>query len=188
MMEDRLKAIRIGAGGLSAGVVRFGATLTALALQGPEGPVNVVPGHRLRIAADAFTPVDADNIPPAKSMRYRQAASASGNCGRFAARASLMKATTTISRSQSGPAAPAFAARLQPARSGIAMDVWTTEPGLKFYDGGGLLVRAASLGCAVGRSPSTAFRSAEAGFSIFSMTVHRMPPQSCGEWMLLWLS
>lgn len=54
-----------------------------------------------------------------------------------------MKATTTISRSQSGPAAPAFAARLQPARSGIAMDVWTTEPGLKFYDGGGLLVRAA---------------------------------------------
>lgn len=61
--EDRLKAIRIDAGGLSAGVVRFGATLTELALQGPEGPVNVVTGHWLRIAADASTPVDTDKTP-----------------------------------------------------------------------------------------------------------------------------
>lgn len=284
MTEDRLEAIRIGAGGLSAGVVRFGATLTELAVQGPEGPVNVVLGfndlhsyrmhgaffgaivgrcanriargrariggrnlqldlnengrthlhggaggffarnwtverqasdsvllslvspdgdqgypgevrasclyriepgrlvieleartdretlvnlaahpyfnldgggsvlaHRLRIAADAYTPVDADNIPTGEidtvsASRFdfrklrpirRESEPYEGYDHNFAL-------------AERPRAAPAFAARLEAARSGIAMEVWTTEPGLQFYDGGGLPVCETLRGAVAG--------------------------------------
>jgi len=99
-------------------------------------------GHRLRIAADAFTPVDADNIPTGEIRAVsgsrldfrelrpirREGEPCEGHDHNFM----LAERPRT---------APAFAARLEAASSGIAMEMWTTEPGLQFYDGGGLPVR-----------------------------------------------
>lgn len=42
-------------------------------------------------------------------------------------------------------ATPRRAARLVGPKSGVAMELWTTEPGVQFYDGGGIAVRAAGL-------------------------------------------
>lgn len=98
--------------------------------------------HRLRIAADAYTPVDADNIPTGEiravaDSRFdfrrlrpvcREGAPYEGYDHNFVL-------------ARQAREAPAFAARLEAARSGIAMDVLTTEPGLQFYDGGNLPVR-----------------------------------------------
>lgn len=97
--------------------------------------------HRLRIAADAFTPVDADNIP-------------TGEIRAVAGRRFDFRRLRPVCRegephegydhnfvlARHAREAPCFAARLEAARSGIAMDVWTTEPGLQFYDGGNLPV------------------------------------------------
>jgi aldose 1-epimerase len=93
--------------------------------------------HRLRIAAVAYTPVDADNIPTGE---IRAVADSRFDFRRLRPVCREGYDHNFVLARQAREA-PAFAARLEAACSGIAMDVLTTEPGLQFYDGGNLPVR-----------------------------------------------
>ncbi|KAA2235033.1 aldose epimerase family protein [Salinarimonas soli] len=91
--------------------------------------------HALRIEADHITPVDDALIPTGAITPVAQTA--------FDFRAlrpiGAPDGCTTrydhnfVLRHGGGPLAPA--ATLASARSGVAMDLWTTEPGLQFYGG-----------------------------------------------------
>jgi aldose 1-epimerase len=101
-----------------------------------DGGAGDVRGHRLMIAAAAYTPVGADLIPtgvvqpvggsafdfrqarPIRNADGADAISYDHNFCLAAARRPLLQA-----------------AWVQGARSGVEMEVWTTEPGLQFFDG-----------------------------------------------------
>lgn len=98
--------------------------------------------HGLCIAADAYTPVDAQNIPTGEIRAVAD--------GRFDFRRLRPVCREgepyegydhNFVLARQGREAPVFATRLESVRSGVAMDVLTTEPGLQFYDGGNLPVR-----------------------------------------------
>jgi aldose 1-epimerase len=103
-------------------------------------------GHRLRIAADHYTPVDADLIPTGEiaavagtpfDFREPRAVGQGGYDHNFCvARESF--------------ADPRFAARLQGTASGLVLEVWSTEPGLQFYDGGYINLPVAPNGASAG--------------------------------------
>lgn len=98
--------------------------------------------HRLRIAAEAYTPVDSQNTPtgdvlavdetPFDFRELRQIRN--GPDGAHAA-----YDHNFVLAMQPAPE-PWHAARLEGQHSGIRLDLWTTEPGLQFYDGGFLPV------------------------------------------------
>lgn len=93
--------------------------------------------HRLRIAAEAYTPVDAASIPTGEVLAvddtvfdFRELrAIRNGPDGVHSA-----YDHNFVLAMQPAPE-PWHAVRLEGAQSGIRFDLWTTEPGLQFYDG-----------------------------------------------------
>jgi aldose 1-epimerase len=95
--------------------------------------------HRIEIDAGAYLPVDAELIP-------------TGDVFRVAGTPFDLSAPQVIRNGEGASHSPydhnfclasargalRHAARLQAARSGVEMEVWTTEPGVQFYDGGGI--------------------------------------------------
>jgi len=101
------------------------------------GGGDTVLDHALTLAADRYTPVDADLIPtgevaPVAGTRFdfrsprrigeRRAQTDAGYDHNFA-----------IAMAPS--AEPRLAARLESPNRDLAMELWSTEPGLQFYDG-----------------------------------------------------
>lgn len=104
-----------------------------------DGGAGTIVGHRLSIAADHYLPVDADLIPTgeiravdgtpfdfraARSIRLPQPAAPVAYDHNWC----LADERRAIER----------VATLESAASGISLDLWTSEPGLQFYDGGGI--------------------------------------------------
>lgn len=111
--------------------------------------------HELQIAADFITPADDELIPTGEirsvaeggyDFRARRRVRRPGEGGLF-----RYDVNFVLRRDEAIPsgleALPlAHAASLTSPASGIALEVWTTEPGLQFYDGHLLDVPAAGLG------------------------------------------
>lgn len=93
--------------------------------------------HRLKIAAEAYTPVDTQSIPTGEVLAV--------DATRFDFRE--MRPVRNAPDGEHRPydhnfvlamqpaPEPWHAARLEGPHSGIRLDLWTTEPGLQFYDG-----------------------------------------------------
>ncbi|MEO5323360.1 galactose mutarotase [Mesorhizobium sp. CC13] len=98
--------------------------------------------HRLKIAAEAYTPVDSQNAPTGDVLAVDETPFdfrglrpvRNGPDGAHAA-----YDHNFVLAMQPAPE-PWHAARLEGPHSGIRLDLWTTEPGLQFYDGGFLPV------------------------------------------------
>lgn len=101
--------------------------------------------HTLEVRANLMTPVDADSIPdgslapvagtPFDFRRARPIRFAAADGGRFRYDHNFM---LRRERCEPCPAAGrelAHAATLRSARTGLAMELWTTEPALQVYDG-----------------------------------------------------
>ncbi|GAA2890138.1 aldose 1-epimerase [Aminobacter niigataensis] len=93
--------------------------------------------HRLKIAAEAYTPVDAASIPTGEVLAvddtvfdFRELRAIRN--GQDDAHQAYDH--NFVLAMQPAPE-PWHAARLEGSRSGIRLDLWTTEPGLQFYDG-----------------------------------------------------
>ncbi|GAB4143815.1 MAG: galactose mutarotase [Sphingomonadales bacterium] len=96
----------------------------------------------LEIDADHYTPVTEDLIPTG------EIAAVAGTAFDFNARRRVRWGGTdspfaydhnfALNRSRVGADDLAFAARLGAAKGDLAMEVWTTEPGIQFYSGGKL--------------------------------------------------
>lgn len=93
--------------------------------------------HRLKIAAEAYTPVDAASIPTG------EVPAVDGSLFDFRELRAVRNGPDETHQAydhnfvlamQPAPE-PWHAARLEGPRSGIRLDLWTTEPGLQFYDG-----------------------------------------------------
>ncbi|MFN7932658.1 MAG: aldose epimerase family protein [Bryobacteraceae bacterium] len=87
--------------------------------------------HRIRIAADAYTPVDADTIPTGEirdvagsPFDLRQSVRLGDRMGKG------FDHNFVLNRTGDGLQ---FAARVDAPDTGIAMEVWTTEPGIQLY-------------------------------------------------------
>jgi aldose 1-epimerase len=92
--------------------------------------------HSLQILADSYLPVDADNLPTGEvlpvagtELDFRQARSLADIAG---GRAAAVDIPFCLAEKQR-PCQPV--ARLTSARSGIAMEISTDQPGLQFYTG-----------------------------------------------------
>jgi aldose 1-epimerase len=92
-------------------------------------------GHRLMIDGEFVTPTDAALIPTGEvravagtSYDFRQEQSVGSPEG-------TDYDINYVLRRKPGTSGLAHAARLASPASGIALDLWTTEPGLQFYDG-----------------------------------------------------
>jgi aldose 1-epimerase len=93
--------------------------------------------HRLMIAGDYITPTDKDLIPtgaiePVAGGAYdftslRPVAATPDSLGR------VRYDVNYVLRSRQGELA--HAATLQSSAGGLSLELWTTEPGLQFYDG-----------------------------------------------------
>lgn len=101
-------------------------------------------GHRLMIAAGAYLPVDDELIPTGvvqpvdgSEFDFRTARTIRGKSGTAFDHNFCLAAAR-------GPLRQA--AWAQGAQSGVEMEVWTTEPGLQFYDGARVARDAAGLG------------------------------------------
>lgn len=102
--------------------------------------------HELEVAADFYTPVDADLIPTGeirhvggtpldfrqpRPVRLRDQQTAS----LFRYDHNYVLHRTEWQHSDPRELPLSFAARLASKRNGLMMEVWTTEPGLQVYDG-----------------------------------------------------
>jgi aldose 1-epimerase len=104
--------------------------------------------HRLTIAGDFVTPTDGDLIPtgavepvgdgPYDFRSLRPVAASPGPQGR-----TLYDINYVL---RSGGGALAHAATVQSPSSGVSLELWTTEPGLQFYDGHLIDIPVAGLG------------------------------------------
>ena len=94
--------------------------------------------HQLMIAGDFITPTRPDLIPTGRDHERsptRLTISRTPAAGR---RGAIAAATTSydINYVLRGPSASCrHAATLMSLRNGLAMELWTTEPGVQFYDG-----------------------------------------------------
>lgn len=104
--------------------------------------------HMLQINADFYTPVDAESIPTGEIRRaegtpydFRNARAvrcvdASGERVRYDLNFALRGGCNEL----------AHAATVSSTRSGVALEVWTSAPGVQFYDGYKLNVAPPGLG------------------------------------------
>lgn len=104
--------------------------------------------HHLSIEADHVTPTDAALIPtgavqPVAGTFYdfRHERRVGGDVP-----TNGYDTNFVLNRRGIGPDGLARAATLRSDRSGIALDLWTTEPGLQFYDGARIDVPVQGLG------------------------------------------
>lgn len=101
-----------------------------------DGSADIL-DHRVRIDADAYTPTDAYLVPTGEI----RAVDRSGFDRRTLAPIRLMQNGKRFAYdinyvvSPMKAAAPRHQARLESEKSGVALDVWSTEPGVQFYDG-----------------------------------------------------
>ncbi len=103
--------------------------------------------HVLEIAADAYLPVTPDLIPTGDVLHvdgspydFREP--------RQLARGPMDEAVvrdTNFCLAAAPSPAVRFAARLTAPTSGVVMEVWTTEPGLQFYDGAKIAMEVPGL-------------------------------------------
>ncbi len=98
-----------------------------------DGGAGSVGQHRLTIAADTYLPVDDELIPTG------EIAPVAGTPFDFRV-VRTVRGDGTVDHDHNWCLAPArramaFAARLEGARSGLSMEVHTSEPGLQFYAG-----------------------------------------------------
>ncbi len=114
-----------------------------------DGGRSDILGHRMTVRAGAYLPVDGEMIPTghvvpvdATPFDFRLARPIRNADGAAAAHAPYD--VNFCLSSARGPLRQAT--WLQGARSGVSMDVWTTEPGLQFYDGARANVEAPGLG------------------------------------------
>jgi aldose 1-epimerase len=101
--------------------------------------------HNLHLAADFYTPTDAELIPTGEvravaGTRYDFRASRPVRFADDSGQPSRYDINFVLRRDRLAPSGMdgwslAHAATLASATSGVAMEVWTTEPGLQFYDG-----------------------------------------------------
>jgi aldose 1-epimerase len=103
-------------------------------------------GHRMRIDAGAYLPVDDELIPTGDVLRV------DGTGLDFCTARPVRNGDGAVHRpydhnfclsAARGPLRRA--AHVQGAHSGVEMEVWTTEPGLQFYDGAGTAREAPGL-------------------------------------------
>ncbi|KQU64743.1 aldose epimerase [Aminobacter sp. DSM 101952] len=93
--------------------------------------------HRLRIAAEAYTPVDMAGIPTGEVLAVDDTVFDFRDLRPIRNGPDGAHSTydhNFVLAMQPAPE-PWHAARLEGPRSGIRLDLWTTEPGLQFYDG-----------------------------------------------------
>ncbi|MBL8173156.1 MAG: galactose mutarotase [Bryobacterales bacterium] len=87
--------------------------------------------HRIRIAADAYTPVDGDTIPTGE---IRHVAGTTFDLRKTVRIGDVLGKgfdhNFVLDRAGEGLV---FAARVDAPDTGIGMEVWTTEPGVQFY-------------------------------------------------------
>lgn len=105
-----------------------------------DGGASPILDHRMEIAAEAYLPVDDDLIPTGEIRAVAGTPfdfRASRPIGDFAFDHNFCL----------GPARrpPVQVARVEAARSGVAMEVRTSEPGLQFYAGGNIVAPAPGL-------------------------------------------
>lgn len=99
-----------------------------------DGGRTGVQDHLLEVAAGAWTPVDDTLIPTGHVVPV------DGTAFDFRAPRPIGDAGHPLDHNfclAAGRRAPAHAATLRSVTSGVAMEVWTTEPGLQVYDGKG---------------------------------------------------
>jgi aldose 1-epimerase len=104
--------------------------------------------HLVQIDADAYTPTDEALVPtgeirPVEGTDYDRRVLApirrlrDGRCFAY-------DINYVVARERS--AEPRRQARLESAVNGVALEVWSTEPGVQFYDGGHMSVAVPGLG------------------------------------------
>jgi aldose 1-epimerase len=104
--------------------------------------------HRVRINADAYTPTDEYLVPTGEI----RAVDGTGFDRRTLAPIRLIRdgkrfvydINLVVASARS--ATPRHQARLESDKSGLALDVWSTEPGVQFYDGSYVNVAVPGLG------------------------------------------
>jgi aldose 1-epimerase len=103
--------------------------------------------HQLMIAADFMTPTHSDLIPTGAIKSVADTAY-DFRAQRPIGAAQLLQGRTSYDTNYvlRGSGTLSHAATLASMRSGIAMALWTTEPGLQFYDGHMIHIPVAGLG------------------------------------------
>ncbi len=95
-----------------------------------------ITGHRLAIAADAYTPSDAESIPTGEIRLVDGTAfdfRTERPVGLSEHGAAVLYDQNFVLAKQRGPLT--LAARVASPANGLAMECWTTEAGVQFYDG-----------------------------------------------------
>ena len=101
--------------------------------------------HELTLNADFYTPVNSENIPTGEILKT-EASPFDFSQPRLIRNAEGQRYDHNfVVAPMPGPDGLAHAATLRSTQNGLAMQVWTTEPGLQFYDGAKLNVPVAGL-------------------------------------------